>query len=98
MFNLFGGKNKDLFNIGLKLKNAVLVDKKNSILYVLSGNKKEKRTLSSYFLINLIIMLIWILIPALLLVIPFNKQNLIIVTGLLLVYAIISNIAINWKV
>jgi len=98
MFNLFGGKNKDLFNIGLKLKNAVVVDKKNSILYILSGNKKEKRTLSSYFLINLIIILIWILIPALLLVIPFNKQNLIIVTGLLLVYAIISNIAINWKV
>lgn len=97
MFNLFGGKNKDFFNIGLKLKNAVVVDKKNSILYILSGNKKEKRALSSYFLINLIIMLIWILIPALLLVMSFNKQNLIIVTSLLLVYAIISNMAINRK-
>lgn len=96
MFNLLGGQSDNLFNFGFKGKNAI-INRKNKV-YILSGQKQEKKNVYNYFLINLVMLVIWISLFLLLFLLPFNKQNILLITLLILVYGIISNVILKLKI
>ena len=98
LFNMFGGRFGDLFSFGFKGKNSTLIDEENKIIYVLSGNSKIKRRVSSYFLLSVFVYAIWILMPLMLVILPYTKVDLIISCVCTIVYSVIANIVLNLKV
>jgi len=97
MFNLFGGKLENLYSFGFKSKNATLIDRKNKVIYVLSGDDKVKRRVSSYFVLSLFIYLIWLVMPLLIVILPYTKTDLIVSCVCTIIYSILANIMLNLK-
>lgn len=97
MFNMFGGRLDNLFSFGFKGKNSTLIDKKNKIIYILSGKDKTKKRVSSYFVLSLFIYIIWLLMPLMLVLLPYTKSDLIVSCVCTVIYSVVANVLLNLK-
>lgn len=94
-FNLLGGKLDGHFFVGLKGKNAAVV--KDKTIFILSGKSKDKRPVYKYFWSCVLIYLLWVLMPLLLVLLPYTEADLIVACVFTIVYSIVANIVLNLK-
>lgn len=95
--NIFGGRVYKRLFLGFKGKNATFIDSKNKKIFILSGNSKEKKLVSSYFWLTVVVYLLWVIMPLLLVILPYTKEDLIISCVFTIVYSIVANILLNLK-
>ncbi len=96
VFNLLGGKVGSVYHFGFKGSNYLL--KRDDGYYLLSGNSKFKRKLKDYFLFRVIGVLLWVLIPCLMLFIPYSFAFYISLISSLVVYFVIVNLLMEVEV
>ncbi len=95
-FNLLGGFYQGFYHLGFKGRNALL--KKDSKYYLLRGNDIKKEKLKHYFLFKCFSVVLWVLIPLLMLLIPYNQSSFIILGIVLVVYGILINLLMEVEV
>lgn len=95
LFNLLGG-NSLVYNYGFKGRNSVIY--KHDKYYVLTGSDEYKCKLKDYFLIKVLMCLLWILIPLLIFIMPYNKAMFITLISSLIIYLILINLVMEVRV
>lgn len=96
VFNLLGGRLDNIYHYGFKRENALV--KKGDVYYYLSGDSKVRSKLKNYFLFKIICAFLWVLIPCLLLVIPYGNSAFISCIISLFVYIVLVNFLMEVEV
>ena len=94
-FNLFGGRIDGKFFGGLKGKNAAVV--KDKTIYILSGKSKVKQPMYKYFWFSVLVYLLWVIMPLLLVLLPYTEADLIMASVFTAIYSLVANIILNLK-
>lgn len=95
LFNLLGG-NSVIYNYGFRSKNSVIC--RDNKYYLFTGTLDKKAKLKEYFIIKLIMILLWLLIPLLIVLLPYNETMYITLVSVLVSYIIISNFIMEVRV
>lgn len=95
VFNMLGGTKDGIRHFGFKGEEKLIHFKDK--LYLLSGNSSVKSKLKNYFLFKIISILIWLLLPLLSLIVPYNERMFIIMFIVFGVYFILINFLMEVK-
>lgn len=96
IFNLLGGVVDGVRHYGFKRVNALI--KRGDFYYLLRGNKKEKSKLKNYFIFKLLSLALWLLIPLLVILIPYSQTMFIWLVSVFVFYFILINVLMEVEV
>lgn len=95
LFNLFGGNNV-VYNYGFKGRNSVVY--KDNKYYLFTGDSNKKLKLKDYFLVKCMMALLWLLIPLIMVFIPYSAGMFIVLISVLAGYFILCNFLMEVRV
>ena len=95
LFNLLGGNNT-IYNYGFKGRNSVVC--KEDKYYLLTGTSNKKMKLKDYVIVKLLMIILWLLIPLLAVVLPYNEEMYITLVSVLAFYIILINLVMEVRV
>lgn len=95
LFNMLGG-NSVIYNYGFRSKNSVIC--RDNKYYLFTGTANKKIKLKEYFIVKLIMSLLWLLIPLLIVLLPYNETMYVTLISVLASYILISNFIMEVRV
>lgn len=95
MFNLLGGRINNISHFGFRGKENLINYKDKA--YLLTGNSNVKVKLKNYFLFKVVSLVIWVLLPLLMFVIPYNETMFVIMFIVFGIYLVLVNLLMEVK-
>jgi DnaJ-class molecular chaperone len=96
MFNLLGGSIGDFYHYGFKAPNSLI--QKNNTYYLLEGKSDKKDKLKNYFLFKFLSIVTWIMIPLLMILMPYTETMFSVLAFVLFGHLLLINMLMELEV